>query len=385
MPWNWEQPDWPQLTWNAARIARAEDAFLVGAGVFMGTVSHLSDDDRIDIAVRALASEAVQSSAIEGEVLDRSSVQSSIRRELGIAGDSKRASPAEQGMSRMMVDVYRRFDAPLDEDTLHAWHRLVMQGAARVRDVGRYRTHAEPMQIVSGRIAAPRVHFEAPPSPRVPREMQRFIAWFNDTAPTGCAPLPAVTRAALAHLHFVSVHPYEDGNGRLARAISEKALAWNIGRTTFTAIAATMQLRRAAYYEALAAANKGTEVTRWIAWFAGIALEAQARTLAEVEFVLAKARFLDRLRGQMNERQDKAILRMLREGADGFAGGMSASKYVSITRAASATATRDLSQLVEMRALQRLGAKRATRYYLDIPMRRVPRFEIDAHGAIRET
>ncbi len=261
---------------------------------------------------------------IEGEILNRDSVQSSIRRELGLSADATRASPAERGIAEMTVDLYRRFGDPLDEATLCSWHEMLMRGRRDLRDVGRYRTHGEAMRVVSGGMHDPRVHFEAPPSTQVPAEMSAFLEWFSDTAPTGPRPLPAVTRAGTAHLYFESIHPFEDGNGRIGRAVSGKALAQNLGRPTLTALAAAILARRRMYYEALEASNKHNEISNWLAWFAGIALEAQQRTQAQVEFLIDTTRLFDRLRAQLNSRQSAVLLRMLEEGPEGFKGGLSA-------------------------------------------------------------
>jgi Fic family protein len=210
----------------------------------------------------------------------------------------------------MMVDLYRSFAEPLSEERLFRWHRMVMSGSHNVKHAGRYRTGVEPMQVVSGPMGEPRVDFEAPPSARLPAEMKRFIAWFGRTAHGGKEPLPALTRAGIAHLYFESIHPFEDGNGRIGRAIAEKALAQSLGQPTLTALAATILARRKSYYEALEAANKENEITRWLMWFAGVAIEAQRRTIALVEFLIDKTKMLDRLKGQLNERQEKALLRM---------------------------------------------------------------------------
>src|SRR5205807_2260274 len=209
-----------------------------------------------------------------------------------------------------------------------------------------YRTGDEPMEVVSGPIHAPRVHFEAPPAMKVPEEMTRFVDWFNRTAPTGTEHLPALTRVGIAHLYFESIHPFEDGNGRIGRAIAEKSLAQSLGQPTLTALVATILVRRKGYYEALEEANKRNEITGWLVWFAGTAIEAQRRTIALVEFLIGKAKLLDRLRGQLNERQQKALLRMFREGPEGFKGGLSAGNYSTITAASPATATRDLVDLI---------------------------------------
>jgi Fic family protein len=249
-----------------------------------------------------------------------------------------------------------------------------------LKDIGRYRTGHEAMEVVSGPLHAPRVHFEAPPSSKIPREMVRFVTWFNRTARAGSEPLPALTRAAIAHLYFESIHPFEDGNGRIGRAIAEKALAQSFGHPTLIALAATILSRRKAYYAALEAANKKNEVTAWLSWFAGIVIEAQRRTTARVEFLIEKTRLLDRLRSELNPRQEKALLRMLREGPEGFKGGLSAGNYATITGASAATATRDLADLVDKRALLRVGERRYARYRIAIPMQKVSPIVLDEQG-----
>jgi Fic family protein len=380
MPWNWERPEWPEFSYTAARLQQAEKQFLIGGGMFAGTVKHLDDTDREQLTIQAISSEAVTTSEIEGEILDRASVQSSIRKQMGLATDNRRVKPAEQGISEMMVDLFRSFAAPLSDEALFGWHRMLTRGRSDLHDTGRYRTGREPMQIVSDALYSPRIHFEAPPSSRVAREMARFVKWFNRTAPNEAEPLPALTRAGLAHLYFESIHPFEDGNGRIGRAISEKALAQSLGQSTLTALAATILTRRRAYYDALERANRENEVTAWLAWFAGIAIEAQRRTAANVEFLLDKTRLLDRLKGPLNPRQKKALLRMLQEGPRGFEGGLSAGKYSSMTKASPATATRDLADMVANGALTRSGERRHARYQVNIPLRPVAAVTIDPQG-----
>jgi Fic family protein len=338
----------------------------MGTGLFAGTVKHLPASDQEQLTVEAISTEAVTTSEIEGEILDRTSVQSSIRRQFGLATDNRRVAAAEQGISEMMVDLYRSFAQPLSDDMLFSWHRLLFKDRGGLRGVGRYRTGHDAMEVVSGPMHAPRVHFEAPPSSRVPEEMAGFVAWFNHTAPGGSGSPPALTRAGIAHLYFESIHPFEDGNGRIGRAIAEKALAQSFGQPTLIALAATILFRRKAYYAALEAANKGNEVTDWLSWFAGIAIEAQRRTTVRAEFLIEKTRLLDRLRELLNARQEKALLRMLREGPEGFKGGLSAGNYVTITGASPATATRDLADLVDKGALLRVGERRHARYHIAI-------------------
>ena len=383
MTWTWQRPDWPNFSWDQDRIKTAEELFLVGRGLFEGMVRHLGEADREQLSIEALSSEALTTSEIEGEILDRASVRSSIRKQLGLSTDERRATHAERGIAEVMVELYRSFAQSLSHEMLFRWHRVLLRGRRDISDLGLYRTSSETMQIVSGPIHSPRAHYEAPPAAEVPVQMERFIAWFNRTAPNGADPLPGLTRAAIAHLYFESIHPFEDGNGRIGRAVCEKALSQCQAQPSLTALAATMLLRRKEYYTALEAASADNEITSWVAWFAGITIEAQRRTLAQIEFVVDKTKLLDSLRGRLNDRQEKALLRMLRQGPEGFTGGMSAGNYMTITRATPATATRDLADMVTKGALTRTGERRHARYHLAIPLRRVQAVTIDENGRLR--
>jgi Fic family protein len=367
MRWNWQKPDWPHFRWDASRIAAAEEQFLRGAGTIVGAVKHLNDGERSTLVVEAMSHEAVTTSKIEGEILDRASVQSSIQRQLGLVADKRRVTPAEEGVAEVMVDLYGTYSKPASAQMLFRWHRAVTLGRRDLADVGRFRRGKEAMQVVSGRIGSPKIHFEAPPAERVPAEMRLFLDWFNRTGPAGAEPLPELARAGVAHLYFESIHPFEDGNGRIGRAMAEKALAQGVGRPALSGLSAAVLARRKSYYDALERANKKNEVTDWLVWFAETALVAQRRILAQVEFLIAKTKLLDRLRGHINDRQQKALLRMLREGPEGFKGGLSAGNYSTVTRASPATTTRDLADLVELGALTRTGERKYARYAVNLP------------------
>jgi Fic family protein len=384
MTWNWQRPEWPDFSWNPALLRQAEEQFLLGGGIFAGTFNHLGADDKSHLTIETLSTEALTTSEIEGEFLDRASVQSSIRQQLGLGTDRRRVKPAEQGIAEMTVDLYRNFDAPLSDEMLFGWHRMLMNGRRDLKDVGAYRTHKTPMQVVSGAVYEPKVHFEAPPSAKVPREMKRFVDWFNRTAPRAPSPLSALARAGIAHIYFECIHPFEDGNGRIGRAIAEKVLAQGLGYPTLIALAMTVLAKRKSYYEALERNNTETELTDWLRWFAGTAIEAQRRTSALVEFLLDKTRLLDRLGGQLNERQEKALLRVLREGPEGFKGGLSAGNYLTITGTTAPTATRDLADMVAKGALLRSGERRHARYRANIALRPVRPVTIDPRGRIVE-
>lgn len=366
MTWNWQQPDWPSFSWDASRLRKAEALFLEGAGIAIGVSRHLGEADRSSLEVELMSHEAIDTSAIEGETLDRDSVQSSIRRHLGFAGDQRRVKPAEAGIAEMMVDLYERVTEPLDRATLDRWHRYVVNGRTDLADVGRYRSGGDPMQIVSGPIHRPRIHFEAPPAARVEEEMAEFLTWIERSRPGGSAPIAPLTRAGLAHIWFESIHPYEDGNGRIGRAISEKLLAQGLPTPIVTGMASTLLAHRKAYYAALERAHGTLEINGWLLWFAAKAIEAQRRTLQQVEFVLAKARIMESLRGKLNDRQERALLRMFAAGPSGFSGGLSAANYMIITGAPPATTTRDLAALVGLGALLRTGEQKGTRYWLPI-------------------
>jgi len=381
MTWSWQRSEWPNFSWNPDLLRNAEKQFRLDASAFAETFSQLADD-RDMLTVEILSAEAVATSEIEGEILDSANVQSAIRLRLGFDGGARRAKAAEQGIAEMMVDLHRSFGEPLSDDVLFGWHRMLMSGRNDLREVGRYRTREEPMQIVSGAIHNPKVHFEAPPSADVPLEMARFIDWFNRTAPDGTSPLPALTRAGIAHFYFESIHPFEDGNGRIGRALAGKALAQKFILPPLAALSLTILAKRKAYYEALERNQTETELTAWLRWFAAAAIEAQRQTAMLVDFFLEKRRLLDSLEGRLNERQQKALLRVLREGPDGFKGGLSASNYITITGASAPTATRDLVDMIAKGALFRDGEKHHARYWPKISQRQVSPVVIDEQGQV---
>ena len=360
MTWNWQQPDWPSFRWDQSALDEAERRFLHNAGTAAGTLRHMGDADRTELTIGLLGAEALKTSEIEGDILDRDSVRSSILLNFGLATDNRRVPPAERGIADMMVDLHRTFDEPLSHGKLFAWHGMLAGGRNDLADIGRYRTHEDTMRVVSGHLHDPKIHFEAPPSTGISGRMDLFIDWFNGEE------LPPVTKAGVAHLYFESIHPFEDGNGRIGRAISEMALSKGLGRPVLLALSETIMAGQKRYYEMLGRSNRDLEVTGWLAYFAETVLAAQDRSMRLVDFLIDKARVHDRLRGRLNARQEKALERMFREGPEGFKGGLSAENYLSITGASRATATRDLSDLVGKGGLVRTGERRHTRYWLNM-------------------
>ncbi len=366
MQWNWQNEGWPEFKFESGSLAAMESTFLTSSGVLLGSCSHLDEGEQGELRVELMSEEALKTSEIEGEFLSRDSLQSSIRRQFGLQTDGRKVPLAEQGIAEMTVQVYQTWAEPLTNQTLFDWHSMLTKGRRDLSDVGCYRTFSDPMQVVSGPVSRRKVHFEAPPSAELSYEMDQFNDWINRTAPNGETPLPALTRAGIAHLYFVCVHPFEDGNGRIGRAIAEKALAQSLGRPTLIALAHTIEENRNAYYASLEKVNRRLEITDWLVWFAQTVLDAQDYTIKAIKFLIAKAKLYSRLGTSLNERQQKVLARMFKEGLSGFKGGLSADNYITITKTSASTATRDLQDLVTKGVLIRSGELKSTRYHLTL-------------------
>lgn len=362
--WNWQQKDWPKFTYDPEQISSLEQDFLKRAGESFGISKHFSDSEKSTITIQLIENEAYKTSEIEGEILNRESLQSSIQRQFGLKTSTSSRHPAEEGIAEMMIDLFHHYDRSLTHEILWAWHNMLMKGRHDLHDVGSYRRHRDPMQIVSGAVYKPKVHFEAPPSKMVKKEMDHFIKWFNQTSPAGDKPLPPLTRSSIAHLYFESIHPFEDGNGRIGRALVEMVLAQALQRPTFIALSQVINDKRKIYYDALESQNKHNQIDPWLGYFSHVILNAQQYTIEQMEFIIKKAKFFDQFKDQLNERQVKVIQRMFDEGVQGFKGGLSAKNYMTIAQVSPSTATRDLHDLVEKKVLKQTGVLKATRYWL---------------------
>ncbi|GAB4019159.1 Fic family protein [Spirosoma migulaei] len=363
MKWIWQLPKWPQFTFDLTKFTHFEREFHRNAGVIIGSLAAVSADEVNELRVTLLSNEALDTSKIEGEILDRDSVQSSIRKQLGLQTDGRRAGPKEIGVAQMMVDVVKTYQEPLAQERLFLWHKMIMNGRIDLETIGGYRTHADPMQIVSGRLDMPKVFYEAPPSDRVEVEMNQYINWFNRATE---AQIPTVIHAGIAHLYFELIHPFEDGNGRIGRIIAEKALAIGARQTLITSLSSTIERDKKAYYQALERANTSLDITEWLIYFSKKILEAQVYVQEMITFIVDKARYFETYSAQLNDRQTKVALRLYQEGLSGFKGGLSAENYIRITKTSRATATRDLAEMVDLGALKKQGKLRHTRYYLPL-------------------
>lgn len=364
MAYSWQQADWTRFRFQIADVLDDLTVFERHVGRVSGVLDALPEGTQAEHLIDLMVSEAIKTSEIEGEYLSRTDVKSSIRRNLGLTDEAPARDARAIGIAELIVAVRQDFVTPVTLEMLFDWHRMVMRGNVRIA-AGAWRAHAEPMQVVSGPIGRETVHYEAPPSADVPAMMDAFIDWFNATGPQGAAPIKqAPVRSALAHLYFETVHPFEDGNGRIGRAISEKALSQGLGRPVLLSLSKAIEADRDAYYDALNFAQTTNEVTGWLKYFLNVCITAQKDAEAEVTFTLQKVKFFDAFRERLNDRQRRVIRRMLDEGPKGFEGGMSAGKYGSIAKTSKPTATRDLQSLVELGALVITGGGRSTRYWL---------------------
>ena len=367
MVYNWQLSEWPDFVYEVREVQPLIMAFAQETGEVSGVIQGLSDDLKQETVLQLMLSEAVKTSEIEGEFISREDVMSSIRNNLGLNEPLiKVKDQRAAGVAELLLEVRKTFNQPLSLDMLRVWHNMLVTGIRNVNP-GEWRTGAEPMQIVSGAYGREVVHYEAPPSSDVPKEMRRFVEWYNNaTFQLKGEVAEAVLKSAIAHLYFESIHPFEDGNGRIGRAIAEKALSQSIGRPVMLSLSKIIENNKAAYYGALKEAQRSLDITAWINYFASVILEAQRDAKAMVQFTLKKAKFFDRYKHQFNERQLKAIKKMLEKGIDGFEGGMTAKKYIGICNASKATATRDLQHLLEMGAFVQEGAGRSVKYQLNL-------------------
>jgi len=365
MTYNWQLFDWPKFRYDVKVVEDLLFEYAQREGRTSGLFKGLAEDVKSEVIIDMMVSEAIKTSEIEGEYLSRRDVLSSIKKNLGVQNIPQVSDLRVQGIAALMADVRGSFLTPLTEGTLFSWHKMVLMGSKGI-NVGQWRSHTAPMQVVSGSIGREKIHFEAPPSKGVAREMKNFITWFNKTMPQSQSDEnKAPIRSAIAHLYFESIHPFEDGNGRIGRAISEKALSQGLGHPVLLSLSKTIEGNKKEYYQHLKDAQKTNEITTWVNYFVSEIVEAQRAAEKQIAFTLKKAQFFDQFKKEFNKRQEKVIGKMLEVGENGFEGGMSAKKYMSICKTSKATATRDLQNLTDKGAFLLTGSGRSTRYQVN--------------------
>lgn len=389
----WQHRAWPQFAFDAAALAPAFEQARLEQGRLLGLLAAIGLEQANAVQRELWVQEALATAAIEGEQLHLESLRSSVAHRLGLA-DAPGTDRSAEGLVQVMGDALAKHSAALDLDRLCRWQSALFPGGTSgiVRiAVGRMREHVDAMQIVSGALGREVVHYEAPPSGQVHAEMDRFFAWFENTRPAAVASgMNGIARAALVHLWFESIHPFEDGNGRLGRALADMALAQDMHAQDAQASPALIRVfgmahqmlkTRAAYYDALNAAQRlrgiafdvnAIDATPWVRWFVQAFIQACMSSQAVVRDATDKAQF--RLRAaqcQTNERQRKVLERLLEAGhvgsGGGFLGAMTTDKYAKITGASKATATRDLADLLALGLLRVEGVGKATRYAVNVP------------------
>ena len=372
----WQLKQWPRFNVQEAALRSALSSARQEQGKVMGLARAIGMADFAHVAQDIWVDEALATAAIEGEKLDLAAVRSSVLRRLGLPGGGPLpASRSVDGLLDVMQDGMATAGTALDDDRLWRWQGALFpagtSGIHRIA-VGRYRDSQEPMQVVSGPIGRETLHYEAPSAAVVPQEMRRFLDWFNGSKPHAgaTASVDGIVRAALCHLWFESVHPFDDGNGRIGRAIVDMALAQDDGSSQrLYGMSRQLMREREAYYSQLEQAQRGSlDVTPWVQWFLDQFRLACVASQQVIEQAVDKSRFWkEHAATAINKRQRKALLKMLEAGNSGFAGGMSASKYGSVTRTSKATATRDLAELERNGLLITSGQGRSTRYWVNIP------------------
>lgn len=372
--WIWQQPDWPDFKWQADRLAPLLRECVQTQGRLLGMAGSVGDSMSAQSELDALLQNIVTSSAIEGEQLNVGSVRSSLARRLGLEWvDRESVSQRSEGLAQLMLDATHGFDEPLTLARLLEWHSWLFPAeeamfSARPILVGTLRGD-EPMQVVSGRLDQPTVHFEAPPRQGLEQQIERFLSWFE--ASRNQVSLDPLLRAGIAHFWFVTLHPFDDGNGRLTRTITDLALAQGEAQAIrFYAMSASILEDRAGYYRILESSQKATlDITEWLTWFLQTLLRSLQQAITRIDSVLGKTRFWQAHReSDLSAEQIKVLNRLLDGGERGFEQGLSAGQYQAVAKVSKATATRHLAELLEKGCLQRLpGGGRSTRYKINYP------------------
>lgn len=360
----WQLKDWPRFTWDACALAGELSETVLKQGRFLGELSAIGFENRKRACFESISDEIVNSAAIEGETLNRDDVRSSVARRMEIVlseEDRRKSSHQLDARVDMMLDATRSWRKQMTLPRLKAWHAALFptgySGLVRIR-AGRLRTDNEgPMQVVSRHGSLLRVHFEAPPSSSLPGEMKTFLSWLGESD----SQTPSLVRIALAHLRFLTLHPFEDGNGRLARALTEYLLARaEMSELRFYSLSSQIQKEKASYYDELEHAQRNSlDVTRWVGWFLGLhrrAIDAAEGTLSGI---LTKARFWQKhANDSFNVHQREMLNRLL----DGFKGNLTSSRWAKICKVSQDTAAREITALVAMGVLRTEGGGRSTHY-----------------------
>ena len=363
--YNWQIEKWAEFVYNEEIISSQALKFAELSGEIFGVFKTFNSAKQQNEIIDIMISEAVKTSEIEGEMLSREDVRSSFLKKLGLTSTIKNIKDKRaENIAFLMWEVRTHFQEKLTEKMLKNWHAILFSHSKYI-NAGIYRKDEEAVQIVSGARGKEKVHYEAPPSAKVPQEMKNFVNWYNKFKPNGNIQ-KIIIKTAITHLYFESIHPFEDGNGRIGRALIEKCLSESLEKQIIMSISQVIEKNRNKYYAELNKVQTTLEINSWLLYFSQLLIDAQQNALEILDFSVKKTQFFDQHKKIMNDRQSKAINKMLDAGKDGFEGGMTAKKYISIAKTTKATATRDLQELVENGILLQNLAGRSTSYMLNL-------------------
>ncbi len=364
--YNWQQEGWPKATVNRAVLRDELREFAIA---FRALKKALNKPQDLEVVARSLADEAVKTSAIEGVNVDESVVMSSICKALGVAyapkGFTKDARA--EGVAQMMLAVRKKWNAPISPALIKSFHKALTTGEEKRIAVGLFRSHREPMRVIrryaDGTVE---IRFEAPPSERVSKEIAAFVKMWKRPVQN---PAEIALKAAMLHPHFESIHPFEDANGRVGRALVAKALAEGLGVGLILPVSTIIARHRVAYYDEINEASRSLDWTNWAAFFIPVLTEVLTSFLSAARFTKAKREYLVKYEAKFSERSKKVILRMFEDGEAGVKAGLSAAKWMRMAKVSKPTATRDLEELVTQGAIvsEGLGGPE-TRYRLNTPL-----------------
>ena len=367
MKYIWQLADFPKFEYDATKLLSLIEESVVLIGEVRGIMKGFTPTLQDEVSAQVMLSEAIKTSEIEGEYFSREDVMSSLMMNLGLldyALPSKNKNA--DAIAQLMIEVKKNYNQPLTLELILHWHKILMSHHNNIKG-GSLRNSSEPMQVISGRYGDIKVHYEAPPSKDLPQLMGQFFEWYRTFEDSTLGTIgEAIILSALSHLYFETLHPFEDGNGRVGRAIADKVLAEKLESPLFISLSTSIENNKSAYYAEIKKAQRSLEVTDWLEYHIQVLIQALKETITVVQFVRKKTEFYDRYNAELNERQKKAINKMFNQGVSGFKGGMTAKKYMSINKTTKSTATRDLQELIDKNIFVRKGAGRSTSYDLNL-------------------
>ncbi|MFP6791480.1 MAG: Fic family protein [Thalassolituus sp.] len=378
MSYIWQHKHWPQFSYDSSKLSALAYHYAKQAAQLSGSLAHTDLDDSIAAQLDLMVDEAINTSLIEGESLNPTSVRSSLQNYLNLTPTPINVADVKaEGMAALLVDVRKYFNKPLSKETLFSWHEMVLAGFEdnilhNELTVGQWRDSPEPMQIVSGPVGYERVHYEAPAAQNLDELMAEFLNWFNNP---DSQQIPGVIRAGIAHLWFEVIHPFDDGNGRVGRAIIEYALAQDLGMPVVLSMSTHIEKSKKEYYRQLNAASccdaselddpAALDITAWLSWFIQTLIAAQQEAAEKVATIFEKTEFWQRHKNTaLSERQKAVLNKVFKAGKEGFPNGISAQKYAALGKCSKATATRDLGDLLAKKCVRSEGVGRGLRYFI---------------------